>query len=127
MIKDGLLKDLMQIYVDGGLRSLSTPYGAELMGDPQLSEHAENVFILNSVGAVPAAREMTLVPPSQRLNYVFFSAGGWDTDHQVALADQKLESRLKNAGHCFTQAIGHGGRAAAVARGAHATRRGGVV
>ncbi len=99
----------MQIYVDGGLRSLSTPYGAELMGDPQLSEHAENVFILNSVGAVPAAREMTLVPPSQRLNYVFFTEGGWDSDHQVALADQKLESRLKNAVDCYTEAIGHWG------------------
>jgi hypothetical protein len=109
MLKDGLLHDLLGMYVDGGLRSLSTQYGAQLMGDPRLGQHAAKVFILNSVGAVPAPREPTLVPPSQRLNYTFFNERGWDNDYQVAVVDQKLESRLKNAVDCYTQAIGHWG------------------
>jgi hypothetical protein len=79
------------------------------MGDPLLHDHAAKIFVLNSVGAVPAAREKELVPPSQRLNFVFFNEGGWDNDYQVALSDQKLESRLKNAVDCYTQAIGHWG------------------
>jgi len=108
-LQKGLLHDMLLIYLDGGLRSLSTPYGGELMTDSALADHAAGVFILNSVGAVPVGREMELVPPSQRLNYIFFNDGGWDNDYQVALADQKLEGRLKNACDCYTQAIGHWG------------------
>jgi hypothetical protein len=109
MLTDGLLHDLLQIYVNGGLRSLSTPYGTELMTDPQLQKNLARVFTLNSVGAVPVAREMELVPKSQRLSFVFFNDLGMENDYQVALADQKLEWRLKNAVDCYTQAIGHWG------------------
>ncbi len=108
-IRNPTMSPLFLKYVDGGLRSLTTDYGGQLMTDPKLQENVKNVAILNSVGSIPQEREQELVPNSQKLLYNFFHELGQDNDYEVSLQNQKLEAVVPHAVDLPPDAVGHWG------------------
>lgn len=103
------MSPFFQKYVDGGLKSLTTDYGGQLMNDPNLQKNVKNVAILNSVGSIPQEREKELVPNSQKLLFNFFHELGQDNDYEVSLNNQKLEAVIPHAVDLPPDAIGHWG------------------
>ena len=114
---------LYQVYVRGGLRSLTTQYGKQLLSDPQLAEHLSRVPVLNSIGEVPAARMMPVTlsgaVPCQRLGYRFFQQLGLASDYQVSSQSQALGRYLPTAVDLPPEAIGHWGVAGMVVNHDH--------
>ncbi len=108
-LKNPTMSPLFLKYVDGGLKSLTTDYGGQLMNDPKLQQNVKNVAILNSVGSIPQEREQELVPNSQKLLYNFFHELGQDNDYEVSLKNQKLEEVVPHAVDLPPDAIGHWG------------------
>ncbi len=121
VLSEGMLSWMFEAYINGGLRSLTTSYASELLGDARLRENLARIPILNSIGAIPPAREKSLVPRSQRVGYAFFRQLGLASDYQVAVQNQSLERVLPTAIDLPTEAIGHWGVAGIVVPVDHPT------
>lgn len=100
---------LVNAYLSGGMKSLTTGYATQLTSDPRLHQNLEGIPVLNSVGSVPEDRVDELVPKSQRLNVAFFKQLGLESDFQVSVDNQRLEPRLATAVDLPTEAVGHWG------------------
>jgi LysM repeat protein len=115
LLTSGDFPELMQRYIDGGLGSLTTRYGQDLLSSPLLEQHLQGIPVLNLPGAVPPQREKELLPPSLRLFYDAFRQLGLDNDGQVALADEQAISQLPTGMNLPPDVAGHWGEVGSLA------------
>ena len=107
------LADSIHDLLVGGLESLTTYRGRELMGSKDLARNLRHVPVLNTVGVVPVSRPdlvPTYGPLDQTPGWRFMQESlGLANDYQVPEKLQRLEPVLPGAVDLPTQAVGHWG------------------
>lgn len=96
----------------GGLESLTTYRGKEVMENPRVRAEMRHVPVFNTVGVVPRSRPdlvPTVEPLDQRPGWRYMLDKKLANDYQVPEQHQRLAPVLKGAVDLPTQAIGHWG------------------